>query len=395
MVLSKGDGSLEFYMKMSCVLKLMFLLLSPMALAAGPSDGGGTNIYDDQLVDFQKFEKEFGVKQYVVDGRKMKAKGGITPYVDVKPLLDRFQYLYPGLGSVLEDTFEKDWIVVDAKFTARRTGETKAISQTGDVVYVSLPWLQKANPERVREAFTHEAVRNLAQRILNVYGVAAQFDPAVKQQLEDEFTEAVTPVVHRRLPARQLEQTLRASTDKLLKRMAEEFKKRNPDGMAGLGRNPFFSPREHFYTALKKENSKQIPEKLCAGINQRTRETKDILHRIETRLEEMRDDVNISGLGWYVSIGTMSFDGDAVSLASFHTHVFEAITERADQSDDARRRKDMAISNIFSMCKHYEPGTEKIRSEAARDQYIVRDPLPRPHEEVPLEETSGSVLEAK
>ncbi|MGZ3713605.1 MAG: hypothetical protein ACXVBE_17700, partial [Bdellovibrionota bacterium] len=118
---------------MKALLKISLITLALASPAfAGPSDGSGTNINleKNDLTDNVKFHADFGDTQKQISSRKFKlAKDKNSIYDDVKPLIDRAESLYPGMGVMMEKAFDKTWLLVNTDYAGRNANEKKVISQ--------------------------------------------------------------------------------------------------------------------------------------------------------------------------------------------------------------------------------------------------------------------------
>ncbi|MGZ3695704.1 MAG: hypothetical protein ACXWQO_16470, partial [Bdellovibrionota bacterium] len=226
------------------------------ARAEGTKDGGGTNvvIQENELADFAKFRAEFGNKQFLINPKKFKLARESSPIYDrIKPMLDRMDSLYPGMGTVMAKAFEKPWLVVDADFAGRNKAEKKVISQTSTGVFVSLAWLRTASPEQVQKAFLHEAVRNYANELLRPYVKGQKAEERLA--LEDAVTEELTPVIFNELPASVVAESMKISGRIVAKKM---FWVQSEIG---------FPTRAEIYSLLSTTGADKIIRKICSPEN--------------------------------------------------------------------------------------------------------------------------------
>jgi hypothetical protein len=354
-------------MKLSFTLTFLLLLATPAF--AGPSDGGGTNLTEDQLVDFAKFNQEYGVKQYALNPEKLKLSDGSVPFKSVKPLLDRLRYFYPGIGPVLNDTFDKDWLLLDATFQARKNGEKKGISQTKDVVYVSLPWIKNAKPDVVKQALVHEAIRNLANAAIAQQETAMHKkigDPIARIAIADAFTESLTPIVYQGLPAKQLSRTM---TDAFKKLDNDTFKAMNFDEEMGGFDVVLPAPREDLYRDIPKTEIKAIVAKICPGIDAKTQDTDGLRTKIIGRLVAVKKKYhdyfhNLVSGPWflYSDFAYVDFDPQLKALLK--------LLDDVDKYDD-----DEGAFILYRDCQGIAGAKLTILEEYKKDHGKVRDPL--------------------
>lgn len=272
------------------ILTLIALLplLNSLAMAEGGSVGGGTNlvIKENQLTDFVKFRAEFGDKQLLIDPRNFKLPKENSPvYSDIKPLMDRAETLYPGMGNEMEKAFDKPWLVVKAEFAGRNNGERKVISQTDTAVYVSLDWIRKASPAQVREAFFHEGVRNYASSFTDMAYLHKAPD---HQSVDDEITEMLTPLLYKKFPTPILAKKIQQATAVI-----------GQYGVENLGwTSPRFVPqaisRAELYATLKAIDGPKMIRAICED----GKGSYHVYHnwKVESAIDELRKKIKQAGM---------------------------------------------------------------------------------------------------
>lgn len=349
---------------------LLALLLSPISYAqgqsaggpniveAGPSDGGGTNLIEDNLVDLVKFRETYGGKQYSVDPKKFRlGKDQPAIYEQIKPLLDRVDHLYPGSGKHLIGAFEKPWIFVEKNgFTPRAPGEEKVISQTKEAVFVSAPWVKKAKRDGridlIKEAFVHEAVRNLAHHLVRKlfqyqpYADLHERSDGYKQLMkmgEDKITEALTPPIYRSFPHSLLESTMRTA----LKEFVADNEKAN---QVTDGRSVDLVTRNDFYQQLKKlgMKPKETYQALCSGNEEKRKVNSEESQAMnETRAKrrpELTENLGVAKRfhGFGTPFANKDGDGGYVSLEpklQEYLNFFEAASGFLTKNNSTLRRR--------------------------------------------------------
>jgi hypothetical protein len=261
---------------------LAFLLSQPSFAELGPGDGGGgTNLFEDELVDFVKFKEQYGDVIHPMNPEKFKAKGEKVPVlVEVRPALERLAYFYPGASVQIDATFKKPWVIVNKEFVSRRTGERMVVSQTTDAIFLNMAWLKKANQEKLRQVFVHEAVRNWATSIVGDTGMRScgQYDSSVKKAREtlsrkyaDKFTEALTPLVYKKLQFELIDRAATAAAKEMHEEVktqeqefARAFREKTPNSNCYMEDAPYIMySRKDMYQELRGTQPRKIIERIC------------------------------------------------------------------------------------------------------------------------------------
>jgi hypothetical protein len=277
---------------------------------------------------------------------------------------------------LLDDTFDKDWLLLDATFSARKTGEKKGISQTDDVVYVSLPWIKAAKPELVQQALVHEAIRNLANAAIAKQEDLMQKkigDPAARLAIADEFTEALTPVVYQALPAKQLNQTMKD----VFKKLSDSANKAMgfTDEMGGFD-VVLPAPRDQLYRDLPQAEIKTLVNNVCSGIDGGTQNTDLTQAKIENRLTEVGKnfhDYFHSKVGgpWFLygDFEYLDFDPRGLDFDPELKALFKFLddVEKSQGNDEEFK--------VFQDCQNLVGAKLSLLDDLKKDHGRVQDPL--------------------
>ncbi|MGZ3713462.1 MAG: hypothetical protein ACXVBE_16980, partial [Bdellovibrionota bacterium] len=131
---------------------------------------------------------------------------------------------------------------------------------TDAAIYVSLPWLKKAQPKQVREAFLHETVRRFSHDLVEqlTYNEKAKVDHTA---LDDEITESLTPVLFNRLPASILKERMDNATI-LIRNFSidQNIISGNPK------RHPRIASRAEIYADLSAVGGAKGIRKICGAV---------------------------------------------------------------------------------------------------------------------------------
>lgn len=276
-----------FQVLKNALFKTIFVLVCASSVVAfariGPSDGGGTVVGDQgALKDFARFRQLYGDKPFPIDPKRFRLNDKSPPiYDEIRPALDRISYFFPATRVRIDDVFIKPWMVLAVHFPNDPGGQKKVISQKNEAVYVSYDWLKSTSPDRIKEAFLHEAVRNWVNGLLMQTTLLKSADAKTFREYETMFTEALTPPIYQRFPFPLINQTLNELFDRLkngLSLHSQDFRYYVPN-------------RYEIYKALTASQPRQIYSAICEPIKA-VGSPEEKIHTVNTQLMKISNDLN-------------------------------------------------------------------------------------------------------
>jgi hypothetical protein len=340
----------------------------------------GNNVLSD-FAQSSQFKQEFGEHQWPIDPRKFRLSGESRPtYDQIRPLLERVEYFFPGSRKQLEGVFDKPWLVLDREFPSRTPGERKVVSQTSKVVYLSYSWLIGAQPVTVNEAFVHEAVRNWSTSLLEDIAHGSLDDDHDRiLALADRFTEILTPLIYRDLPLPVISETMGQLFGEVERMLGEENFKSNPI---------YLATRPDVYKHLAGTRAQWLIEKVCQAAKI-TRNPSDQLENVSKALAEVQHGADLYFFSSYriskdsVTHVANNLSPDQHDLAMLFDSIGDWVG-RSGGSGMSQSAESTRVQHIIYLCVHLTDENMDLVADFSRDQGRIIDPFSnRPAKELP------------